>query len=236
MRSQVDEGMRREASDHVRPLSRRTFVRLTAAAVGVAISGSAHAQAVDPGSSLVQQGRKYLEGDGVLVNFKKASDLFQQAADAGSLDGQAWLGSMYLRGRGIAQDQTKGASLIKASAEAGSPVGLRFMGVLYQQGRTVPRITVRRGSSMSKQRLRAMPWPAAGWACCTCMAGADGGLSLPGVFACSSKRQSGRCLPIGLPVSIRYWGQEGSPRSAEIFAGIGLEGISHSPGCAWLTV
>ena len=119
------------------PLSRRRFFRLSMAAVGLAMVRGARAQVLDPGGSLVQQGRKYHDGDGVVVDYKKAASLFQQAADAGSLDGQAWLGSMYLRGRGVEHDEVKGADLIKASAEAGSPVGLRFAGVLHQEGRTV---------------------------------------------------------------------------------------------------
>lgn len=120
------------------PLTRRMFVRLSTAAACLAMTRSARGQVADPGSSFVQQGRKYYEGNGISTDFKKAAELFQQAADAGSLDGQAWLGIMYLRGHGVAQDDARAADLINASAKAGSPVGLRFMGVLYQKGRTVP--------------------------------------------------------------------------------------------------
>jgi uncharacterized protein len=119
-------------------VSRRAFMRLSAAAAGLAMLRRASAQVGDPGASLVQQGRKYYEGTGAPADYKKAAELFQQAAAAGSQDGQAWLGSMYLRGHGVAQDDAKAVDLISGSAKAGSPVGLRFMGVLYQRGRMVP--------------------------------------------------------------------------------------------------
>src|ERR1700735_4122412 len=105
------------------PVSRRMFIRLSAAAAGLAMLRRASAQVGDPGASLVQQGRKYYEGTGAPADYKKAAELFQQAAAAGSQDGQAWLGSMYLRGHGVAQDDAKAVDLISGSAKAGSPVG-----------------------------------------------------------------------------------------------------------------
>lgn len=118
-----------EKGDRMRFLSRRRFVRLSGAAVAVAAGGLRYAcaQAVDPGSGLVQAGRRHNERDGVAVDYRKAAELFQKAADAGSLDGQAWLGSMHLRGHGAAQDEAKVSELTSASAEADSPVGLRVV-------------------------------------------------------------------------------------------------------------
>jgi uncharacterized protein len=138
MRLRANEGTHIETNGRAYSVTRRTFFRLSAATAGLALVRSARAQAVDPGSGLVQEGRKYNEGIGVPISYQQAAGLFQQAADAGSMDGQAWLGSMYLRGRGVEHDEAKAADLINSSAQAGSPVGLRFAGVLYQEGRTVP--------------------------------------------------------------------------------------------------
>ena len=124
-------------ADHSRRLNRRTFVRLSGAVASLALLPSALSQNSDPFGGAPAEARKYNEGDGVAINYSKAAELFQQAADAGSLDAQAWLGSMYLRGHGVAKDGARAAELIKSSANAGSPVGLRFTGLLYEKGPTV---------------------------------------------------------------------------------------------------
>jgi len=140
MNPRIDETKVFKSTSNLNTVSRRAFMRLFTAAVAVAAGGRrrAGAQEADPGGSFVQQGRKYHDGDGVVVDYKKAAQLFKSASDVGSADGQAWLGMMHLRGRGVAQDDAKAAELINASAEAGSPAGLRFSGVLHQEGRTVP--------------------------------------------------------------------------------------------------
>lgn len=146
-----------------RKMDRRTFVCVSFAAFVLVAARRAFAQDSDPASGLVQQGCNFDGGNGTVTDYKRAAQYFQQAADAGSVDGQAWLGSMYLRGRGVTRDEAKGAQLISSSAQAGSAVGLRLMGLLYQKGLTVPQSyatarhlyeqAARKGDAMAYGRL-----------------------------------------------------------------------------------
>jgi TPR repeat protein len=121
------------------PFNRRSFVRLSAAAIGIAAVEPLYAGQAGNGGSLLAEARKYNEGNGVVLDYRKAAALFQNAASAGSVEASAWLGKMYVHGRGVAKDQTKGAGMISAAAGQGDPVGLRLMGLLYQKGLAVTR-------------------------------------------------------------------------------------------------
>jgi hypothetical protein len=61
MDPRISQGMHAGSASRVQSLSRRTVLRLSAAAVAVAARGlrRAVAQVADPGSGLVQEGRKH---------------------------------------------------------------------------------------------------------------------------------------------------------------------------------
>ncbi|MGN1120571.1 MAG: zinc-ribbon domain-containing protein [Oscillospiraceae bacterium] len=67
---------------------------------------------------------------------KETFDLVQKAANAGSIDGEAMLGSLYIFGEGTKQDVTKGYEMLKKTVDAGSDYGLSQMARLYLNGAT----------------------------------------------------------------------------------------------------
>jgi len=64
---------------------------------------------------------------------------FEIAANSGSVEAKAWLGSCYLFGLGVKPDLGRGKDLIEAAANEGNPVGTRFLGLMYRRGIALPR-------------------------------------------------------------------------------------------------
>jgi TPR repeat protein len=80
---------------------------------------------------------RYTRGEGVDVNFTKAVEWWQRAAQKGDPSAQSNLGSMYKLGRGIEQDYVKAVSWWKKGAQqfdAGSQFNL---GLMYHYGNGV---------------------------------------------------------------------------------------------------
>jgi TPR repeat protein len=72
-------------------------------------------------------------------NYGQAAYFFQAAANQGSAEAQAWLGSMYMHGHGVVRNLTTALNLIQSSANSNNPVGLRFLALMYQGGQGVTR-------------------------------------------------------------------------------------------------
>src|SRR5215470_13408534 len=75
----------------------------------------------------LQTGEWYNSGVSGRVNSEQAAIWFKRAADQGSPDASALLGSLYLYGHGMEIDQTKAYQLIQSSADRGSLKGRTFL-------------------------------------------------------------------------------------------------------------
>lgn len=67
-----------------------------------------------------------------------AATLYQQAAEAGSVQGQYSLGSMYMQGMGVTQSFVEAARWFRSAAERGHVLAQHNIGVFYFEGRGVP--------------------------------------------------------------------------------------------------
>ncbi len=68
------------------------------------------------------------------VDSQQAAVWFKQAADHGSADGAALLGSLYLYGHGMEVDQAKAYKLIQSAADRGSLKARTFLAQMYMHG------------------------------------------------------------------------------------------------------
>ena len=64
----------------------------------------------------------YAEGQGVEVDYVKANEWFQKAAEQGNADAQCNLGVMYAEGQGVEVDNAKANEWYQKSAEQGNAV------------------------------------------------------------------------------------------------------------------
>lgn len=136
------------------------FLALTATAQVCRISGSSSftrslsrdltaAQHGDVGAQL-RAAKAFYNGVKTTRSYYDAFKWFEVAANSGSLEAKAWLGSSYLFGLGVKSDETRGKELIEVAANAGNPVGIRFLGLMYQTGQGVPRDTSKAISLLKK--------------------------------------------------------------------------------------
>ncbi len=79
----------------------------------------------------------YMLGDGVSKDYKKAAELYQQAADVGNTDAKFLLGLLYERGVGVTQDYKRAAELYQQAANAGNADAMDGLGWLYEAGEGV---------------------------------------------------------------------------------------------------
>jgi TPR repeat protein len=68
------------------------------------------------------------------VDSEQAAVWFQRAADRGSADAAAELGSLYLYGHGLEVDQAKAYQLIQSASDRGSLKGRTFLAQMYMHG------------------------------------------------------------------------------------------------------
>src|SRR5215471_14310778 len=79
-------------------------------------------------------GEKFNSGSLGRVNSEQAAVWFKQAADHGSADAAALLGSLYLYGHGMEVDQAQAYKLIQSAADHGSLKGRTFLAQMYMHG------------------------------------------------------------------------------------------------------
>ncbi len=80
------------------------------------------------------------EGEGgVKKDLDAAFKLYQEAAAAGNIDAENWLGYSYEYGLGVAVDNAKAAEWYKKSADGGLAIGQNNLGLLYLNGKGVQR-------------------------------------------------------------------------------------------------
>ncbi len=76
----------------------------------------------------------YEEGLGVVLNSKKALDLYTIAAEHGSAEGMMSTAACYANGVGTEPDLTAAAKWFEQAAEAGEPKAMYYLGTLYENG------------------------------------------------------------------------------------------------------
>ena len=79
----------------------------------------------------------YFGGRGVPVDYSKSFELFQPAADGGSIDAMYYLGAMYDRGVGVEQDFGEALSWLQKAADVGHANAQCNLGAMYDNGRGV---------------------------------------------------------------------------------------------------
>jgi TPR repeat protein len=84
-------------------------------------------------------GRRYVSGEGVPVDLKRAFEWLTKAANQGNASGQADLGIMYYVGKGVSQDLNRALSLFTKGAEQGNAMARYGLGLMYYTGNGVPK-------------------------------------------------------------------------------------------------
>jgi hypothetical protein len=95
-------------------------------------------------------GYMYEHGEGVSVDYKKASEFYYLAADAGRRDAQNNLGSFYENGRLGKPDYDKAFKYYLLSSKQGYALAKRNLGRLYVNGKGTPR-DVKKAISLWKE-------------------------------------------------------------------------------------
>ena len=86
-------------------------------------------------SAMVDLGKRYMIGDGVPPDFKKAAELFQCASDLGNAAGIYSLGECYYAGRGVEENGDKAFELFQRASDLGNVDGIRGLGTCYHKGK-----------------------------------------------------------------------------------------------------
>ncbi len=100
---------------------------LSAAAIVVALNGTAHAQDFDKGLAAAQSG-----------DYATALQEWRPLAELGNASAQSNLGFMYHVGRGVPQDFPEAVSWYRLAAEQGDAAAQVNLGVMYKHGHGVP--------------------------------------------------------------------------------------------------
>lgn len=87
---------------------------------------------------LYRQGLRYKNGDGVAIDYTKAFQLFQAAAEMGDAQGTYATAYCYYKGLGISQDYETAARLFATGAWSGRDNSMYFMGLCFENGYGVP--------------------------------------------------------------------------------------------------
>ena len=81
------------------------------------------------------QGTRYYHGDGVIKNFQKAFQLFENSALLGHIPAQYYLAKLFLIGRGVKKDFKKAFHWMKKAADAGCVDAQYELFVMYTNGK-----------------------------------------------------------------------------------------------------
>lgn len=95
----------------------------------LAIDGDASAQ--------YNLGVMYMNGTGVLQDYKEAVKWYRLSAEQGNALGQYNLGVMYMNGIGVPQDYKEAVRWYRMSAEQGDAMAQYNLGVMYKNGEGV---------------------------------------------------------------------------------------------------
>ncbi|MCH8622092.1 tetratricopeptide repeat protein [Undibacterium sp. TS12] len=84
-------------------------------------------------------GLMYLNGEGVVQDYKQAMKWFEQSASQGNVRAQVNIGRMYAKGKGVLSNHGVAASWFKKAAEQGYADAQYSLGILYVTGTGVAR-------------------------------------------------------------------------------------------------
>lgn len=70
----------------------------------------------------------YSQGAGVPQDFKKAFELFLEAANMGNASAQLYLGNAYYHGHGTPVNQSEGIKWVTCAALQGHPAAIQWLG------------------------------------------------------------------------------------------------------------
>ena len=89
--------------------------------------------------TIYQKAKKYADDE----LFEKAVELYQKAADMGSIDAMGSLGWCYLTGNGVDKDVKKALEYSFEAAEQGNSIGQNCLGLMYEHGEGVKKNVVK---------------------------------------------------------------------------------------------
>ena len=97
------------------------------------------------GDALAQYnlGLMYANGEGAPMDWAKAAEWYQKAAERGDAVAQNDLGVMYDKGEGVPQDRAQAAQWYRRAAEQGDRLAQRNLGAMYYKGEGVPKDLVK---------------------------------------------------------------------------------------------
>ena len=82
-------------------------------------------------------GHKYLTGDGVKKDSKKAVSLFERAIQNGNYEAAEYLGILYYQGNRLRTNLKKSYDYFRTAAESGLPFSQYWVGMFLEQGEVV---------------------------------------------------------------------------------------------------
>ena len=87
--------------------------------------------------AMTRLGEMYQTGKGVLQNFEKAQELYEEATNLGNAGAMNNLGIMYYFGQGVSQDYSKAKERFEQSAILGCDIAMVNLGAMYEYGQAV---------------------------------------------------------------------------------------------------
>lgn len=88
---------------------------------------------------MLNNGVKYLIGNGVPVDSVEAVKWFRKGAEMGEFQCQGWLGHCLMDGEGVTQDVPEALKWLRKSAEQGFPMAMYYLGNASREGKGVPK-------------------------------------------------------------------------------------------------
>ncbi len=108
---------------------------------------------------LCDEASKYYNGtNGVIKDYKKAFEIYEQAAKKGSASAQYYIAEIYYHGLGVEKDEIVGYQWYNKAADNGDPSACNRLGNMYYSGKTVPQNYTTAFSWFKKSAERGFKW------------------------------------------------------------------------------
>ena len=102
----------------------------------------------------------YQEGQGVVLNSKKAFDLYMVAAEHDYMKGYLYVAQSYMNGMGCERNYPEGMKWLEKAAEAGNPTAMYYLGAIYAEGEEGVKPDAKKAKKWFKQAADAGYAPA----------------------------------------------------------------------------
>ena len=95
--------------------------------------------AIDNGNveAMLELAKMYQNGEGVIKNWKKASQFYRKAANLGDAKAMNLLGDMYYFGQGVEKNFYQAFEFYKKAADLGNIAAMNNLGFMYENGKGV---------------------------------------------------------------------------------------------------